>query len=86
MAEKAAEFKVYLRTVAKGERVAGRMYEKYAQKARRCGYEELAKVFDTTARSEYAHERLMLSQLEKLEAEAPGTGWPESEAAKGDED
>lgn len=57
---------MYLKAAEKAERAGGKMYEKYAKTARECGYEDIAKAFEATAKSEYGHEKLMKGLLDRL--------------------
>lgn len=59
---------MFLASAAKAERAGGKMYEKYAEKARKSGYEDIAKAFEATAKSEYGHEKLMKSLSENLKS------------------
>lgn len=58
--------KVFLKASEKAEKSAGKMYERFAVKARKGGFDEIAKAFEATAKSEFAHEKLMKSLAAKL--------------------
>lgn len=79
-----------LRRAFSGEAEARSRYSLFAQTARQEGYEQIAELFESTARNELEHARLWLAALsglgktkENLTASAQGEHWEWSEMYEG---
>ena len=55
-----------LRNAIAGESQAALLYELFAQRAKKDGYEKLAEIFEETSRNEKAHAEIYLKLLECL--------------------
>ncbi len=61
-----SRLKIFLKAAEKSEKAAGKMYARLATKARKGGFDEIAKAFEATSKSEFAHEKLMKDLSAKL--------------------